>query len=230
MKKKILLLHGALGSTSQFEELAKLLSKTFSVFQYDFPGHHGKAFPEERLTVSLLQKHLHEYVREFQLTGCLVFGYSMGGYVALKQESVSHGTFSGIFTLATKFDWSPEIAQKEKAMLNPAKMMEKVPEYADMLMHRHFPGDWKQICEETAYLMEHLGKHAMSADDFDNVHCKVRLAVGDRDMMVTLAETQRIYTELPDASLLVMPHTSHPIEKVNQAYLTEEICRFAAEL
>ena len=39
MKKKLLLLHGALGSAQQFDTLIALLEHTYDVFSFDFEGH-----------------------------------------------------------------------------------------------------------------------------------------------------------------------------------------------
>ncbi len=226
MSTKLLLLHGALGSAAQLEPLADHLRDRFDVFTYDFPGHGGKPFPEHPLTLPILAAHLHEYVREFDLIGSPVFGYSMGGYAALWLESKEQGTFSQIMTLATKFNWRPETAEKEASFLQPEKMELKVPAFAKHLEERHLPNDWKRVVTETAALMHHLGTHALKQDDWGNVNCKVRLCVGDRDQTVTMEETARVYTELPLASLSVLPNTQHPFEKMNLQYLSDEIKRF----
>ena len=42
-----------------------------------------------------------------------------------------------VFTLATKFEWTPDIAQKEIKMLDAAKIAEKIPAFAQLLEKRH---------------------------------------------------------------------------------------------
>ena len=112
-KPNLLLLHGALGSAQQMLPLKDLLKDHYTIHTYDFPGHGGKDFAEHSLTVPILGEHLLDHLREFQLIGTHVFGYSMGGYVALWLEANKAGIFSSIMTLGTKFNWTTDIAAKE---------------------------------------------------------------------------------------------------------------------
>ncbi|MBK9401567.1 MAG: alpha/beta hydrolase [Bacteroidetes bacterium] len=225
-KPSILLLHGALGAASQFDKLEGLLSSEFDVHRYDFPGHGGKAFAEHPLTMPILAEHLLDHISEFHLIGTSIFGYSMGGYAALWLEKNKTGCFSSIMTLGTKFNWNPELAEKESKLIHPDFLESKSPHFTDTLKQRHSPNDWKKLSTETSHLLLHLGKHPLLHSDFENIDCPVRLAVGDRDMMVGLEETANVYSSLPNASLLVMPETPHLLEKVNHNYLAEEIIRF----
>jgi pimeloyl-ACP methyl ester carboxylesterase len=91
---------------------------------------------------------------------------------------------------------------------------------------RHAPGDWKKLCLELQHMMKHLGRHAMTPDILAQVSCPVRIAVGDRDQMVSIAESEHAFKAFGTASLLVMPSTPHLFEKVNHDYLAFEIKRF----
>ncbi len=225
-EKHLLLLHGALGASAQFSHLEELLLNDFTVHRYDFPGHGGKPFAEHPMTLPLLTEHLLDHLREFHLLGCHVFGYSMGGYAALWLEANKSGCFSSIMTLGTKFNWRPEVAEKESKLIDPVFLQEKSPRYVESLTARHAPNDWKKLSAETAHMMQHLGRHALTVSDFGNISCPVRLSVGDRDVMVTLEETKEVYTALPMASLLVLPETPHLFEKADAVYLASEIKRF----
>ena len=52
------------------------------------------------------------------------------------------------------------------------------------------------------------------------------MAVGDKDTMVSIEETTNAYRLLPNAQLLVMPNTQHPIERVNAEELAHQIKRY----
>lgn len=225
-KPNLLLLHGALGAAKQMIPLKELLVETYNVHTYDFPGHGGKDFAEHALTIPILAEHLLDHLKEFQLIGSNVFGYSMGGYTALWLEAQKPGVFSSIMTLGTKFNWTTDIAAKESKLISPEFLELKAPNYVSTLIARHFPYDWKRLCTETAHLMQHLAKHPMTNDELGQIGCPVQISVGDRDNMVTLEESAHTYTALSTASLLVMPNTSHLFEKVPLNYLAEEIKRF----
>ncbi|MBK9639696.1 MAG: hypothetical protein IPO63_18570 [Bacteroidetes bacterium] len=61
--------------------------------------------------------------------------------------------------------------------------------------------------------MQQLAKHPLTNDELGNISCDVRIALGDRDHMVTLEESAHTYTALSNASLLVMPETPHLLKK-----------------
>lgn len=227
-KPDLLLLHGALGSATQLEALAPFLEEVFTVHTYNFPGHGGKPFAEHPLDIPVLAEHLLDHLREFHLIGCKVFGYSMGGYVALHLEATKPGCFASIMTFGTKFHWNTDIAARETKLIDPEFLLKKAVHFTEMLQHRHQPNDWKEVCKQTTQLMHTLGRHPMTADDFAKVACPVRVVVGDRDQMVSIDESRDVFTWLPKADLLVMPSTPHLFEKLNHSYLSEEIIRFNA--
>jgi esterase/lipase len=130
--KQLLVLHGALGAQQQFEELKTLLESQFTVHTLNFEGHGGRT-SNAPFSMDLFVENVRDYLQENNLSSCSVFGYSMGGYVALKFAAKFPGTVNEIVTLGTKFGWSPEIALKETAMLNPEKIEEKVPKFAAAL-------------------------------------------------------------------------------------------------
>jgi esterase/lipase len=230
MKPKILLLHGFLGSIKQMEPLEECLKDRFQVYSYDLPGHHGKSFPEEKFTFTTLQQHLYEYIKEFQLNGCFVFGYELGGYLALTLEAKRSGTFDGIFTWATDYDWSHQKVQSYKQLFATDKIEKRDSLFADKLNLLHFPSDWKEICKETLQLIEYTSKHALSESEIDNILCKVRIALGDQDEVVTIEESAAFYRQLPSGSLLVLPNTTHAIEEINLELLKSEIIRLTNSL
>lgn len=221
--KSIILLHGALGAETQLFPLKKALENRFEVHTLNFEGHGGRVangpFSMERFA-----ENLQEYMHENELSGCAVFGYSMGGYVALKLEAMYPGTFSKIVTLGTKFHWTPEVAAKETAMLNPEKIEEKVPKFAAALVALHAPLDWKAMMHNTADMMRTLGSHpALSAADFGRIQLPVALLLGSEDVMVTKEETQHVQQQLPHANFTVVEGWQHPIERVDADQLAERL-------
>jgi pimeloyl-ACP methyl ester carboxylesterase len=145
-----------------------------------------------------------------------IFGYSMGGYVALYLALRHPGRVRSIATLATKMQWDPETAARETGGLNPDTILAKVPRFAEMLQKRHHPQDWKELLSQTAGLMRGLGDAPPLTDEvLQKVEQPVLMMRGDRDAMVTLEETVSAYKSLPNASLAILPGTPHPLEKVN---------------
>ena len=226
MKSNLLLLHGAIGAKDQLEPLKAQLQDKFEVESISFSGHGGKAMPEA-FSIPRFAEDVLEYLEENSLKQVSIFGYSMGGYVGLYLAKHYPEKIDKVFTLATKFLWTEEIAQKEIRHLNPEKIIEKVPAFGKQLENRHQPEDWKEVLRQTADMMIGLGKEpALSGEDFEAIQHPVTIALGDRDRMVTFQETLEVYQQLPQARFLVMPETAHPIEKVPVGRLVREISEF----
>ena len=221
--KQLLVLHGALGAQQQFEELKTLLESQFTVHTLNFEGHGGRA-SNQPFSMDLFVENVRDYLHENNLSSCSVFGYSMGGYVALKLAAKFPGTVNEIVTLGTKFGWSPEIALKETSMLNPEKIEEKVPKFATALAQLHAPLDWKEVMRKTAQLMLELGDQpALTNEELESIVIPVTLLLGSEDAMVTVEETMVAKQQLPHATFEQVQGWQHPIERVNKAELAEKL-------
>lgn len=221
-KHPLVLLHGAVGAKSQFTDLTPLLDPHFEVISLDFEGH-GTAnltdrpfkiehFAENVLSISGLEK--------FYL-----FGYSMGGYVALYLALHHPERVGRVFTVATKLDWTPATAEKEVKLLDADKILQKIPHYAQTLqtMHR----DWRMVLEKTRELLIGLGqRNLLTPDVLAQIAQPVRIAIGDRDSMVSLEETIAAYRALQLGELQILPATPHPFDKISPSLLADAIIQF----
>ncbi len=213
--QKILLLHGALGAERQMQSLKTLLEENFEVYSFSFEGH-GDRQSSRELRIQFFSENLRAFLKENQLEKPRVFGYSMGGYVAIYTEALFPGTFEKIITLGTKFAWTPEIAAREVRMLQPDIIEDKVPKFAAHLDRMHTPNDWKLNMKATAEMMEHMGAFPPMNDvDLAKVKCPVQLLLGAKDTMVTMAETVEMQQQLPNAFFDPLDDVEHPIEKLN---------------
>lgn len=227
MKSNLLILHGALGSSVQLEQIAKKLEDKFRVILYNFSGHGGKPLPEEPFSIKLFADELKSLIEKTRIGPCDVFGYSMGGYAALYAARHYPGLIGRIFTLGTKFDWNEESSEHEVKLLDPDKIEKKIPAFAKSLAERHAPEDWKKVLEKTAKMMLNLGKqNELTPEDMEQIENEVTVVVGDRDNMVSISETERAYRHLKNGRMIVMPDTVHPIEKVDLERLKIELQNF----
>ncbi len=155
-----------------------------------------------------------------------VFGYSMGGYVALYLAKQQPNVLGNIIILGTKFEWSPAIAQKEVKMLDSKTIMEKVPKFAEALQKRHGL-NWELLLQKTEEMMLTLGnKNALSLSDFSAIENKIFIGIADKDIMVSLEETTAVYKQLKNGAMYMLPNTKHPIETVDSKLLVELVNRF----
>ena len=222
--KNLLLLHGALGSKEQFNSLNEQLKNDFSLHTLSFSGHGEHACEDVNFSIELFCKDVENYLSENKIDSVDIFGYSMGGYVALYFARKYRERHIKIFTLATKFDWTMESAAKESSMLHADTIERKVPVFAGMLAKRHGEAYWKHVVNKTAVMINEMGKkNPLSQEDFTQIKHPVLLGLGDQDKMVGLDETEKIGKLIPNSHVLIMPETPHAYEKVNYELLAIEI-------
>lgn len=227
MAHPVILLHGALGAMDQMESLANTLEANgFQVFAFNFSGHGGEPFNEAGFGIATFAQELWDFIAQNKLERPYIFGYSMGGYVAL-HLAVQHPDLIGkIATLATKYDWNPESSLKESKQLDAATILEKVPKYAASLKSRHL-NNWELLLQKTAQMMLDLGANPLlNHDVVQSINIPVLVGMGDRDAMVSLDETLQLYRSLPQGQLYFLPATKHPIETVDAELLAAILIRF----
>jgi pimeloyl-ACP methyl ester carboxylesterase len=216
----IILLHGAIGAASQLSRLADALSSDFRVFTFDFPGHGGKDDGGAVFSMEFFADAVLSFMADQGLEKASIFGYSMGGYVGMFLAKHHPDKIEKVITLATKFQWDEAIAANEVKMLNPDKIEQKLPAFAESLRAMHAPFDWKALLHKTADLLTALGKdNTLKPTDYSSITTPALLMLGDRDKMVTLEETLAVYKTLPNAKLGVLPGTPHPIDQVDTGLL-----------
>jgi pimeloyl-ACP methyl ester carboxylesterase len=225
--KSIILLHGALGFSAQLENLRDALHQEgFSVYSLNFSGHGGQPF-EEQFGIEKFAEQLSDFWIRHQPESLHIFGYSMGGYVALWFASKFPDRVKTIVTLGTKFDWTPESAQRETKRLNPEKLLEKVPDFARTLEQRHAPVDWKELLHRTSGMMIGLGANPLLTEQvLSSIKVKTLIAVGDKDEMVDRNHSEFVASVLPSGEFRILGDTPHPIEKVSTEKLKNLITGF----
>lgn len=214
-KESIILLHGAIGAGSQLTAIKEKLQTDFTVHSFNFEGHGGRP-SENDYSIELFVQNTLDFMNENDIQSSAFFGYSMGGYVALKLAANHPEKVISITTYGTKFNWTPESAEREMKMMNPEKIEEKVPKFASMLNDLHAPLDWKMVMSKTAEMMFRLGNQpSLSSEDLVALNIPVSLCVGEQDQMVTQEETKKIADQISGAEYYLLENSAHPIETAN---------------
>jgi pimeloyl-ACP methyl ester carboxylesterase len=226
--KTLLLLHGALGCSDDLISLkARLEKEGLNVHTLGFSGH-GKSAFKNAFGIPQFSGELAEYIEKNNLTRPTVFGYSMGGYVALNAASQING-IGKIITLGTKFNWSNTSVEKEMKMLDPKVISEKVPAFSSSLQAKH--GEkWKELLSRTASLMREINeKQFLAPEVIKTLDLPILVGLGDSDQMVSLEETTNVYKALPKAGMYMLPKTKHLLESANLNILTNIIADFVTQ-
>lgn len=237
MKPHLFLLPGALGTSTLFKDLAETLQTDFHIHTPDYSGHGGTPLNETAFSIDGCAMDLRDRIRRWCDDGAPVYvaGHSLGGYTALWAALQGEQRIQRVMTIGTKFDWNPEFAARETAMLDPEILLDKAPAFALELKHRHAPADgsdperWRLLLKNTAGMMTGLGAQPpLTTETLAQLKIPVRICVGDRDRMVSIDESMWAWKAIPDAQFCVMPASPHQIEKVRTDRLAFEIRSFFA--
>ena len=212
----LLLVHGALGDAAQLDPLRQLLAESHRVEVVEREGHGASPMSTGGYSIPRFSANLVAAMDRAGFERAAVFGYSMGGYVALALAADQPQRVTAVTTLGTKLAWTPETAAREVGRLDPAAIRAKVPRFAEQLEARHRgAGGWESVLSRTAQLLTDLGSSpVVDAALLTRIAQPVRLMVGDRDALVSVDETRAAARQLPKGELVVLPGTPHPIEQV----------------
>ena len=230
-KKNLLLLHGALADKTQFDALLPYIEEKFNVYTLNLDGHGSSQLQHEHFRIEYFVETVLRYLDEHSLPCVDIFGYSMGGFVGLHIAAKYAERVGSVFTLAVKFNWRPEFAQKESAFLKPEYLLGKVPKFAKILEERHTGLGWRNVLDRTSEMFEYLGSSTtMSASDFQTLSMPVRVSIGDKDQMTSIEETVEVFRHLPKGKLQIFPNTLHPFERVSLEQLSASINSFFGDM
>ena len=188
----LLLLHGALGSTlRETSGLLRALEPDHHLFALDFPGHGASAdFTEAAFSTGLFAESVLAALDFFGIAQTDVFGFSMGGYVALYLARHHPDRVRRLALHATSLFW-------DRALV--AAMDERI-------------GDGS---ERMKRFVETLPEGPLGEADLASVQRPTLVSAVDRDDLFPLAHTLRLHDALPDARLALFPGSRHALSALD---------------
>ena len=221
----LVLLPGALGYANQYAPLIEQLRlKNINAIALDLPNHGKNTNQSMASSVDKMAEAILELLEEFK-EPINIFGHSLGGYIGLYLCLNFPHRVNKLFTLGTKWKWNQDIAEKETSLLNPDIMETKIPNYVNHLKNVH--QNWRATLSSVSELMLNLANNSyLEPENLANIKQSVRIALGDKDQMVTLEETIFTFKVLQNTQLQIYPNTPHPFEKMDIKKLATDIADF----
>ncbi|MBS1644202.1 MAG: alpha/beta fold hydrolase [Bacteroidetes bacterium] len=222
----IILLHGALGAAATMYPLSKALERSGALHLLDFSGHGERSGKKTPFDLPLFEQDILHFLDARDIESAHFFGYSLGGYVALRLAISHPHRIKSITTLATKFDWNEATCRHESDKLNAAILEEKAPRFVSSLKKLHQHQDWKELVANTSQFLLSMYQHRFSPVNLAEIKVPVCLLVGEKDKMVGLQETLDTAQAINMAQFGVLPGCTHPIEQVDLDVLSALIAGF----
>ncbi len=221
----LLVLHGAAGTTRhEMAPLIRRLESSFHVVGVDLSGHGASAMPDGAFALDLFAADVRTVLDALDLRDAHVFGFSLGGGVALHLAAETPDRVRRLAVLQTTVDWTEAQAAQMKQRLALDTLKEQAPGRAEQLHSRH--ANTARLLRRLQAFVDTLpAASATLADAFPTLTAPTLVAAMDRDPLFELDDALALHRRLDNARLTILPGTRHNFAQVPLPSLTPLLTR-----
>ncbi len=219
--EKLVLIHGALGNYSEFDQIVPFLTNEYEIHAFEIPHHGNYQDSKVAFEINALVQDFLKFLNK--IGPSYVYGFSLGGYLAIAAAQKDESNFKGIVTQGTKFNWTKGAAEKETSTLNVEFLSSKAENFYNYLLELH--GEYlHELLEKTAKFMTLLGENPIiSKESVKSLSIPVRLTRGGKDRMVSKEETLIIKDGLKFGHYFEVPSMIHPMGFISPKHVARLI-------
>jgi len=210
----LVVLHGALGSTElETDRLVTHWEKAFRVIALDFSGHGASASSTGTSTWDTYTDDVTALLEHLDLQDVRLFGFSMGGGVALAAAARHSDRVSRVAAHATNVQWAPDDVDR---MVPPMLTAIENPDghWATRLAETH-GSSWRDLVHQLVGFTRGLPDNRISDEVLASIRQPALISAGDADRYFDVRHAVHLYRALPDARLWIVPGLDHPIQRVD---------------
>lgn len=213
-KEALLLLPGLLGTVSQWQNFTEPLAAGFFLILADLPGHGRSENAALSLQPDRVADDLLGLLDYLDVDAAHLAGYSFGGYTGLVMHLAQPQRVRSLLLHAVKFYWNAEALGTMLHQLDPNRIAQKVPNYANQLAADHGASRWRPLVRQVGDLVAFIAGEGLNDESISRVQCPVLVSVGDRDELIPLQEAFWLSRAVPSGALAVLPGVHHPFQSV----------------
>jgi carboxymethylenebutenolidase len=214
----IVLVHGGLASSDQWEPVVRELADGFQMITPDSRGHGRSTNPSEGLSYGLIADDIAALIDALGLERPVVGGWSDGGQVTLELGARYPGVAAALVVGAAYPDFDAGglrqahrklLGVDEQGVPDERHLDSQLGDFAAEIKALHSGGaeQWRTLVRETASMW--LGYEGLRSHELRAIQTPVLVLAGDQDEFVPIELAVCLYRALPDAELAVCPHLSH---------------------
>jgi pimeloyl-ACP methyl ester carboxylesterase len=230
----LVLVHGGLMSSTQWEPVACALADEFLVITPDSRGHGRSTNPGGGLSYRGIAEDLAALIAALGLHRPMVGGWSDGGQISLELGARHPDTAGALIVGAAYPDFSAAgLRDAHRALLGAddagipdAKQLDAaLGEFAEPIksLHKGGPEQWNALVRHTAQMW--LDYTGMGPDELNAIRAPTLVLAGDRDELFPLDLSISLYRGLFDAELAVCPNVDHTGPTPERARLWATVIR-----
>lgn len=222
----LVVLHGALGSTTlETDRLIRHWEHDHRVLGLDFEGHGASGDTGRVPSWEEFVDNVRAVCEALELRDAALFGFSMGGGVALAAAHALPECFDRVAVHAVNVQWSPEEVSPMVDPMAPERMAQERPFWAQRLQETH--GDrWRTLVDRTVAFTRALPNRHVSDEVLRAIRQPVLVSAGDQDRVFDLRHPLHLRRVLPDARLWVLPGLGHPIQGLDASPFARTVAAF----
>jgi pimeloyl-ACP methyl ester carboxylesterase len=207
--KPLLLLHGAFGTVEGWGAFTPTLAKGRQVIVVELQGHGRTGDIDRPLAFTTMAEDVAQLLKQLSLKDVDVFGYSMGGDVALAlamkyPELVRKLAVLGSGTGSTKDTYDPETYKQFKSItpenFNFPVMKDPYTKVAPD------PSKWPVLVSKIVKMDDNF--KGFPAKDVKSIKAQTLIMMGDRDA-VRVEHAVEMYRMIPNSQLAIFPAGDH---------------------
>jgi pimeloyl-ACP methyl ester carboxylesterase len=230
----LILIHGGLGSSSQWQPLLPELAETFRVITPDSRGHGRSTNAAGELSYALIADDIAGLIGALGLRRPVVGGWSDGGQVTLELGARHPGVAAALVVGAAYPDFDAGglreahrklLGADERGVPDEGRMDAELGEFAEQIKAQHpgGPEQWRALVRQTAPMW--LGYRGLGPDELQAIETPVLVVAGDRDELIPIELAVSLYRALPEAELAVCPRLSHEGPTPERAWVFASLIR-----
>jgi methylmalonyl-CoA epimerase len=210
----LVVLHGALGSTAlETDRLVRFWERRFRVVAVDLRGHGESPTPDRAPTWADFTDDVVAVADALSLDRFRLFGFSMGGGVALAVASRLGARVERLAVHGVNVRWDEA---EVEAMVGPMERVEaENPFWARRLAETHGADRWETLVAHAVAFTRGLPSEPMPDDFLHAITAPTLVSHGDADRFFRLDHPLHLRRTIPGARLWVIPGLDHPIQGVD---------------
>lgn len=211
-RPSVLVLHGAAGSTlSETAPLMRRLEPSFHLVGVDLSGHGASALPSDPpLSLDLFAEDARTALNALDLSTAHVFGFSLGGGVALRLAQKWPERVRRLAVFQTNVSWTDAQAARMKRRLDLDALRDRSPDQADRLESLHDAPD--RLTHQLRAFVETLPDESGAlAKSLSEISSPTLIGTVDQDPLFGIEASTALHERLPNARLAILPGEHHTL-------------------
>lgn len=217
----LILLHGGIGTAEfNWKKHIELFAKDFRVLAPDSRGHGKTNNPSGEFSYKLMADDIAVFIQKMELENPFIMGWSDGGQIALEigirhpgltKALIAGGVLSEItdhYSLTMKY-WGIN----GPGEVDFEKMIEVIPQFTKKLpeLHSSIYGDeyWKKLLQDISHMW--LDPSSFPEKLIEQINTPTLIITGDRDEASSIDECVKMYKQIPNAELAIIPNGTHEV-------------------